>query len=157
MVAADAIRLPFRDSSASEIHLDNVIEHIPDLIALMRELVRVGQPGARIFVITPHFSAWASWRDPTHVHHFSYFSMEHFESKWIARYAGARLRTVSRRLSFGGGILGLIGRAIFTVSPRAYEKKWCFLFRASTLRFELEVEKGGGDGGGAGAGVEGRL
>src|SRR5262245_43952242 len=73
-VVADINRLPFADSSASAIHLDNVIEHVPDLITFMRELARVGEPRARISIITPHFTAWASWRDPTHVHHLSYFS-----------------------------------------------------------------------------------
>ena len=32
-----------------------------------------------IKIITPHFSALSSWIDPTHIHHFSYFSFDHFE------------------------------------------------------------------------------
>ena len=48
---------------------------------------------------------------------------------------------VRRKLSFGGGLLGLTGRLIFLWSPETYEKKFCFIFRASTLTFELEVLK----------------
>lgn len=140
-VIADIRRMPFVADCADEILLDNVIEHIPDLVGLMKELVRVGRRGARIEVITPHFTAWASWRDPTHVHHLSYFSMDHFAHKWVADYAGARVEVAARRLSFGGGLLGLTGRLLFWLSPRQYEKKYCFLFRASTLYFDLRVIK----------------
>ena len=92
-------------------------------------------------VITPHFSALASWRDPTHVHHLSYFSFDHFAKPSTRHYVGGGLKVVGRQLSFGGGLLGLTGRLIFLWSPETYEKKFCFIFRASTLTFELEVVK----------------
>ena len=143
-VVADITKLPFREDCAREILLDNVVEHVIDLVALMREVARVAADGARVVVITPHFTSWASWRDPTHVHHLSYFSLDHFDQGWIAGQIGARLRVERRRLSFGGGVLGLCGRMLFALSPRGYEKHWCFVFRASTLRFELAVDKGRG-------------
>jgi hypothetical protein len=37
--------------------------------------------------------------------------------------------------------MGNIGRLIFLVSPMAYERTWCFMFRASTLEFVLRVVK----------------
>lgn len=134
-------RLPFDDHAAEEVWMDNVIEHIPDLPALMREIHRVCRAGARLTVITPHYSSNASWREPTHVHHLSYFSMDYFERPDVAHYTGGGYRVLRRRLSFGGGVMGLIGRMIFRISPRRYEAKWCFIFRASTLYFELEVVK----------------
>ena len=33
------------------------------------------------------------------------------------------------------------GSMLFRISPEKYERKYCFVFRASTLRFELEVVK----------------
>lgn len=133
--------LPFADSSVDAFLLDNVIEHVQDIPALVAELVRVGRPGARITIITPHFTALASWRDPTHVHHLSYFSFDHFAKPSTAHYAGGGLRVADRKLSFGGGVLGAIGRLLFSLSPEKYERKYCFIFRASTLSFELEVVK----------------
>lgn len=132
--------LPFDDSCAEEIWLDNVIEHIPDIPALMREIYRIGRPGARITIITPHFASLASWRDPTHVHHLSYFSMEHFERGGVAHYTGGGFRVLRRKLSFGG-LLGNLGRLIFLLSPSEYEKNWCFILRPGTLTFELEISK----------------
>ena len=142
-VRADLVRqLPFADGSVDEVLLDNVIEHIADIPALMHELHRICRDGARILIRTPHFTSLSSWRDPTHVHHLSYFSMDHFEREGVAHYTsgGRGFRVLERRLSFGG-FTGLIGRLIFKLSPLAYEKHWCFVFRASTLTFRLQVLK----------------
>jgi SAM-dependent methyltransferase len=133
--------LPFRDSSVEEAYLDNVIEHVADIARLMRELVRVSRQGGILTIITPHFSSLASWRDPTHRYHLSYFSMDHFEGKYLRADLNGRLVVTGRRLSFGGGLLGILGRLCFAFSPEFYEQKACFVFRASTLYFELRVEK----------------
>lgn len=133
-------RLPFADGSVEAVWMDNVIEHVIDIPALMKELVRVCRNGAGIEIVTPHFSSIASWEDPTHVHHLAYGSFAHFEQEAVAHYIGGGLKIEKRRLSFGG-ILGLIGRLIFGISPAAYEKHFCFVFRASSLRVTLRVEK----------------
>jgi SAM-dependent methyltransferase len=133
--------LPFRDSSIEETHLDNVIEHVTDIAWLMRELVRVSKPGGILTIITPHFSSLASWRDPTHRYHLSYFSMDHFEGKYLRDDLNGRVTVTNRRLSFGGGLLGILGRLCFLLSPEFYEQKVCFVLRASTLRFAVRVEK----------------
>ena len=144
--AADLIcdvskRLPFRDDSIDAVYMDNLIEHVYDIPALMREVVRVSKYGACVTIITPHFSSLASWRDPTHIHHLSYFSFDHFEKPSATHYVGGGLKGIRRKLSFGGGLLGLAGRLIFMWRPETYEKKFCFVFRASTLTFELKVTK----------------
>jgi ubiquinone/menaquinone biosynthesis C-methylase UbiE len=130
--------LPFTDSSIDEIWLDNVIEHIQDIPQLMRELHRICRDGAIITLITPHFASADSWRDPTHVHHLSFFSMDHFQRQGVAHYTGGGFSLVSRKLSFCG-VMGNIGRLIFAFSPSAYEKNWCFIFRPGTLTFTRKV------------------
>ena len=134
--------LPFADGTVAEVMLDNVIEHMPDIPALMREMHRICRHDARIVIRTPHFTSLSSWRDPTHLHHLSYFSMDHFERPGVAHYtsAGRGFEVIGRRLSFGG-LMGQIGRLIFSLSPLAYEKHWCFVFRASTLSFTVRVIK----------------
>ena len=130
--------LPFTDSSIDEIWLDNVIEHIQDIPQFMRELHRICRDGGVITLITPHFSSADSWRDLTHVHHLSFFSMDHFQREGVAHYTGGGFSLVSRKLSFSG-IMGNIGRLIFAFSPSAYEKNWWFIFRAGTLTFTLNA------------------
>ena len=133
--------LPFANDSIEEVWLDNVIEHIADIPSLMREIVRVSKGGAKVTIITPHFTSAASWRDPSHVHHLSYFSLDHFQKKDVAHYIGGGLKVQSKKLSFGGGITGIAARMLFFLSPKMYEENFCFVFRASTLHVELTVEK----------------
>jgi len=134
-------RLPFEDGSADAIMLDNVIEHFHDIPKVINELVRVSKKGGVIKIITPHFSALSSWIDPTHIHHLSYFSFDHFEKDSVAHYVGKGVRIKKKKLSFGGGILGLLARLLFKISPKKYEQKYCFIFRASTLTFWLQVNE----------------
>jgi len=131
--------LPFKDNSVEAIILDNVIEHFHDIPNVINELVRVSSKGAVIKIITPHFSSLSSWIDPTHIHHLSYFSFDHFEKDSVSHYVGKGIKIQHIKLSFGGGVMGLVARLIFKISPRKYEQKYCFIFRASTLTFNIEV------------------
>lgn len=133
--------LPFEDNSIDEIWTDNVIEHARDIADFMRECHRICKNNAVMTIITPHYSSNASWRDPTHLHHLSYFSMDHFEKTGVDHYTGGGFKVIERKLSFGGGVMGITGRLIFMISPRAWEAKWSFIFRASTLKFVLQIVK----------------
>jgi SAM-dependent methyltransferase len=133
--------IPFADSSVDEVLMDNFIEHVLDIPALMQEVLRVCRNGAVISIITPHFSAHSSWRDPTHVHHLSYFSMDHFQREHVSHYIGKGFEVAERDLSFVGGLMGLIARLLFKINAERYERKYCFIFRANTLRFKLKVSK----------------
>ena len=132
-------KLPFEESTIMAIILDNVIEHLFDIPTVMKELVRVSRKGAVIKIITPHFSSLSSWIDPTHIHHLSYFSFDHFEKDNASHYIGKGIKIQQIKLSFGGGFMGLIARLIFKISPKRYEQKYCFIFRASSLTFDIEV------------------
>jgi len=134
-------QLPFDDNSIDDIVLDNVIEHFNDIPKVINELIRVSKKGCLIKIITPHFSALSSWIDPTHVHHLSYFSFDHFEKTSVSHYVGKGIKIQSKKLSFGGGVLGLIARFLFKINPKKYEQKYCFIFRASTLSFCLKVNE----------------
>ncbi len=136
----DVSNIPVKTSSVSKIMLDNVIEHILDIPALMKEIYRISKNNALITIRTPHFTSLSSWIDPTHFHHLSYFSMEHFIKDNVAHYTGKGFKLIKRNLSFGG-IWSLIGKLIFLISPKEYEKRWCFIFRAGTLTFQLQVIK----------------
>ena len=52
-VAADATRLPFADGSFDRVIASEVLEHIPDDTAAMRELARVLRPGGAMAVTVP--------------------------------------------------------------------------------------------------------
>ncbi|MDQ3029258.1 MAG: glycosyltransferase [Actinomycetota bacterium] len=59
-VAADATRLPFADSSFDAVTLFDVLEHIPDDGAAVKEVLRVLRPGGSVLVTSPN----QRWRFP---------------------------------------------------------------------------------------------
>lgn len=90
---------PFDEDSADDISLDNVLEHLVDVVATMEELHRLGRDGCRVRIDVPYFrSRWAAG-DPTHLHaftpeSFAYFDPAHpFSSRY--GYSSARFAVES--------------------------------------------------------------
>ncbi len=54
-VAGDALRLPFADATFDRVIAAEVLEHIPDDVAAMRELARVTRPGGTMAVTVPRW------------------------------------------------------------------------------------------------------
>jgi len=70
--------LPFSDGEFEAVFANQVLEHVRDLVALVREVHRVLQPGGVFLVHVPYFrSSWAHI-DPTHVRSFTINSMDYF-------------------------------------------------------------------------------
>ena len=130
----EKIGLP--DACADEILLDNVIEHVDAVETVMEEMFRLLKVGGVLRIYTPHYSSQSSWRDPTHRHHLSYFSFDYFCGAKRGYIGGSTFYTLEKKLSFGGG-LSILGRLIHRYSPAAYEKNFCFIFPASTIRVTL--------------------
>lgn len=54
-VVGDALDMPFPDAYFDRVIASEVLEHIPDDMAAMREIVRVLKPGGRVAVTVPSF------------------------------------------------------------------------------------------------------
>ena len=131
--------IPLSDDTCDQVLLDNVIEHCSDIPFVLKEIERVLRVGGTAKIITPHFSSAASFRDPTHKFHLSYFSFDYVNKTAATHYMGIKkLTLISKRLSIGGGIIQMIGLLVFRISPQTWENYWCFIFRGSTLTFEFE-------------------
>jgi predicted SAM-dependent methyltransferase len=59
--------LPFDDNSVNEIYCSHTLEHIHDLLFVLREFYRVLKPGARLTIVVPLMDA----SDMTHVRFFN--------------------------------------------------------------------------------------
>ena len=108
-VQADARHLPFVEASFDTCVLLDVIEHVPDPIALLKDIKRVLRPGGALICTTPNqgvslvesfyvlwrFGTWPAERnmhiwDPLHVQRFSVERL-----RWYAEGAGLRVRQIS--------------------------------------------------------------
>lgn len=134
--------LPFRDGVAQRISCFDLVEHIPDIPALMTEIHRVLVPDGHLFITTPHFSCANSYTDPTHWHHFGWRSFDYFTADHPLRYyAGARFRIVRRVLRFHGGLIDAVMRRIAARWPDMYEHRLTWFRPAWYLEFELAAVK----------------
>jgi len=71
-VLADGARLPFREDVFDTVLLDEVLEHVPDPVALLREARRVGR---RVVATVPNEAA-CPYRSPEHIHQFTRVNFE---------------------------------------------------------------------------------
>jgi len=146
-VIADASCLPFKDDCFDKIFLSHLVEHIYDIVTFMKEIWRVSNGGATVCLWTPHFTAYHSYRDPTHLHHFTIQSFDYFDRTTELgrefRFSGEfDFRIRNKKIMFTKRIFWnyLIER-LANRYPLIYERILGWIFSADHLYFEMEVIK----------------
>lgn len=135
----DVFPWPFEDGRFKRVVCQHILEHLQEPDRVLRELHRVCAPGARVEIITPHYSSPESWNDLTHRYHFG---LGAFKPYYRGSYKTPRLfDLVSRKLYFGKGVPGWPGWLISRFSLNLYEKYFCFLFPARNMEIHLSVVK----------------
>lgn len=69
---------PFKDNYADEIVMDNVLEHLDNLILVMEELYRILKNKGKLIIIVPYGKSDGAIQDPTHVHFFTEKTFDYF-------------------------------------------------------------------------------
>jgi hypothetical protein len=137
----DAPRWDLPDSCCKEIWGNQMIDHVRNLRAFFSEIHRVAQPGCKVWLCTPHFSSHNSWADPTHIHHLSVTFAHSFTSGYLTQQL-PKFKVTREKITFGSFgwtwparlICGLFG-------TKLYEKRFCWMFPASSIVIEMEVIK----------------
>jgi SAM-dependent methyltransferase len=142
----DRVPYPFRDNSFQSLRAVHVIEHVSDVIRAMEEFQRVVIPGGRIFLVTPHYTDFSSFCDPTHRWHLNSFSFRYFgpDHGGFGYYSPIRLRQVSMRVR----LLALwrwLGFEFLVNHSERFRRFWecylCYMIRGKVMEFEFEVLK----------------
>ncbi|MBV9155942.1 MAG: methyltransferase domain-containing protein [Acidobacteriaceae bacterium] len=144
----DQIPLPFRSSSFRQIRAVHVIEHVSDVIRTMEEFHRLLVPGGRLLVITPHYTDFSSFCDPTHRWHLNSFSLRYFgeDNGGFGYYSAERFREISVQVS----LLRLwryLGFELLVNGSRWFRRFWeyylCYVIRGKAIEWQLEALKEG--------------
>ena len=142
----DQFPYPFRDGTFDQIRVVHVIEHLSDVIKAMEEFHRLGRPGARVLIATPHYTDFSSFCDPTHRWHLNSYSFRYFgdDNAGFGYYSRVRFREISLRLR----LLALwryLGFELLVNHWPRFRRFWehylCFVVRGKVMEFELEVIK----------------
>lgn len=143
----DVLPYPFEDDVAERIYLDNVLEHLTDVVGTMAELHRIGRPGCRVRIDVPYYrSRWAAM-DPTHLHAFTPESFAYFdpEHPFSERYGYTAARFAVDSVVFNERFPARGPRAavarLANRSPERYENYLSSILPLDELTFELRVVK----------------
>jgi SAM-dependent methyltransferase len=126
-VRGDGLRLPVRDGAADIAFSSNVLEHVPDPMRLIGEMIRVTRPGGLVYL------AFTNWYSPWGGHEMSpwhYLGPGFAERKYVKRYQRRPKHTVGATLfpvHVGRVLSELRGRGdieIVVARPRYYPS-WC--------------------------------
>jgi SAM-dependent methyltransferase len=134
---------PFADNSFDQVRAVHVIEHVGDVIRTVEEFHRLARPGGRIYVVTPHYTDFSSFCDPTHRWHLNSFSFRYFgeDHGGFGYYSPVKLREISVRLR----LLALwrwLGLEFLVNHSSDFRRFWehylCFVVRGKVIEFEFE-------------------
>lgn len=145
----DRIPYPFRDNSFDEVRAVHVIEHVADVIRMIEEMHRLTKPGGQLHIVTPHYTDFSSFCDPTHRWHLNSYSLRYFgqDNAGYSYYSPIRLREISVRLKLLSlwrylGFEWLVNH--WPRFRRFWEHYLCFVVRGKVIEWDLEVVKSSG-------------
>jgi SAM-dependent methyltransferase len=74
---------PFETSTFDEIYIDNVLEHLDNIMKVMEEIHRISKPDGTIIIKVPYFRSRYAYNDPTHYHFFTIDGFTYFDPTHI--------------------------------------------------------------------------
>ena len=138
---------PLPEGSVHAVYLLNVIEHLDSVCAAMDELYRLLAPGGVVFIVTPHYTDPASWRDPQHKWHLNSYSFDYFQGSY---YSSARFTILQNYVQLARpwrflGIELLVNLQEKAPSLRFFRRLWemyfCYALRAKKMYLVLQADK----------------
>jgi SAM-dependent methyltransferase len=129
---------PLATDTFEFVRCQHAIEHFRECHTVAREMHRVCRNGAEIKFITPHYSSYASWGDPTHVHHFALGSIPILFEQAVG---SAGYAIVRNELKFSGSLIDIFGWLIYKMSAKRYEKHFAWMFPANEVHTTVKILK----------------
>ena len=132
IIDLDKIPYPFKNDQFQEIVINNVLEHLENPYAVLKEIHRISRSRAVIKIMVPHFSSSNSWGD---IQHKRGFNLETFTNKNVT----SMFKVIKNEVTFSK--FRLIAKALYKLNHSFYEKHLAYIFPANDLYVELKVLK----------------
>jgi SAM-dependent methyltransferase len=142
----DRFPYPFRDSSFDALQAVHVIEHVSDVIRTMEEFHRLVRDGGEVYIVTPHYTDFSSFCDPTHRWHLNSFSLRYFgaDHGGFGYYSHATFEEISVRVKLLA-FWRWLGFGLLVNSFPRYRRFWehylCYVVRGKVIEWRLKVIK----------------
>ena len=132
-----ADKIPLPDSSLDSILCTEVLEHVPDPLAVWREFHRLLRPGGKVLLATP-----MSW--PGHEEPYDFYRYPEYGIRHLARESGFELVRLLPR----GGAWAYFGQTLLHALPQFLPFLWmrrlsnCFFLKMDAWRCAPRVTLG---------------
>jgi SAM-dependent methyltransferase len=131
---------PIEDSSFDLVICSHVMEHLPDTVKTMEELNRITRSRGKVYIEVPHYTWFESFRHYEHKHFFTVGSFDYFV-KGNPHYKTDF--TIVDKYIFFDDLAYLTGVGFLANAfQRLYEKRFGFIFPATSFFVVLQVDKG---------------
>lgn len=130
---------PFKQNSFKEIYMNDVLEHLPDIIITMEEIHRISKPNAIIKIRVPYWNCIYSVMDPTHKTYFTENTFDFFGKHLRSWYTESRFEVLSVQYSYYGYLNIFLRRILGEKIMLKISKHLCNIIQG--LNFELKVIK----------------
>jgi len=125
--------LPFESECATEVLMQQCLEHLIDCNRAIKEIHRILRPGCRAIISVPHFTWQLAYADPTHRHFLAYPTFSYYTRD--CGYFDFRFSTCHVRLVFGKrlSLWNYLLEPIANWFPTLYEQSPLRVFPALTI------------------------
>ena len=138
---------PLDDSAFNDIYLDNVLEHLDDVVCVVEEVYRISCNNGSVKVDVPYFRSLWAFMDPTHKHYFTVDAFSYFDpsSDVYKQYDYTLSKFKVENIVFNEGLPGRpfkkIMAKIANKWPRQYEVYLSHLFPLDSISYYLKTIK----------------
>lgn len=138
----DKFPYPLPSNNFDIVIMQDVIEHLEDVPAVMNEIYRVCKPNAELRIRTPHYSSYYAYGDPTHKRFFGIYTFDGFDAdKPNLLYSEARFKITTRKIEFPK-LWRITGVAwLANKFSHRWEQLFSFIFRCENLIFTMKAIK----------------
>lgn len=137
---------PFKANTFEQVFAEHIIEHLEDIVGVMEEIHRICKNGARLKIISSHFTSVDSFTDITHKHFLTSMSFDYFIAGtplYIKHsYSKVKYKKIGVRVGpetdnwLLKGLLWLVNKNVVW-----YESRLAFIFPVGVIYYELETVK----------------